>query len=501
MSLRRLASLPLAVCLTCLSLAAGAARAAVYVPTKTADGNDGACDADSTLREAEVAANAHSGEDVIQLHARTYALTLSGSEDLGASGDLDLLGDLVVIGDGADRSIVVGAATDRLLHVHGGATVELRDLALRNGRSAGAGGAVLNEDTLTIERCLLSGNRTSAASGDGGAIASVGASSQLTGGHSALVSNQAQARGGAIFIGGFATLRNVTIADNLAGTEGGGVYVTSAAHATLNNLTIADNEAVTRGGGLLAEITAFVGFAPRLDNTIVAQNNAPTGPDCAGDIDTGYSLIANGAGCNGPSAAHHDKVGIAARLDTLQNLGGTTPVMPLHVASGPPGLDFNSPAIDAGNPAPPGSGSGACETTDQRGATRPYGASCDMGAFELSEQCVTGGKTLCLVDSRFSVTAHWRTGTGDEGFGQAIQLTPDSGVFWFFGPDNIEITVKVLDACSFNHRFWVFASGTTNVEVVLSVIDTQERAVKTYTNPLGRPFVPIQDTSAFATCP
>lgn len=492
---------PLLLAFTSAFVSAGAARAALYVPTKSSDGADGACDADCSLREAVTAANSHAGEDVILLHSGTYTLTLPGSEDAGAAGDLDLLGDLVVMGDGADDTIVDGGAVDRVLQVHGGVTVELRDLAFRNGRSAGAGGAVLNEGTLIVERCLFSGNSSVTGAGDGGAIASVGANSQLTVDQSALVSNQAQARGGAILLGGAATLRNVTIADNLAGTEGGGVYATSAAQATLNNVTIADNEAVTRGGGLLAELTAFLGFAPRVDNSIVAQNNAPTSPDCAGDIDTGYSLIANGAGCNGPSAANHDKVGIAARLDTLQNLGGTTPVMPLHVASGPPGLDFNSPAIDAGNPAPPGSGSGACEATDQRGATRPYGASCDMGAFELSEQCVTGGKTLCLVDNRFAVTAHWRTGTGDEGFGQAIQLTADSGVFWFFGPDNVEITIKVLDACSFNDRFWVFASGTTNVEVVLSVIDTQERSAKSYTNPLGRPFAPIQDTSAFATCP
>lgn len=491
---------PLLLALALGFVASAAVHAAVFTPTKTADSADGACDADCSLREAVIAANAHAGEDVILLDAGTYTLTLVGSEDFGGSGDLDVSGDLVVIGDGADRSIVDGGAVDRILHVHGGATVELRDVALRNGRSAGAGGAVLNEDTLTIERCFLSGNHSTAPGGDGGAIASIGAGSQLTVDHSALVSNQAQARGGAIFLTGPATLRNVTIADNLAETQGGGLYITSTAHATLNNLTVADNEAVTRGGGVVAELTAFVGFAPRFDNTIVAQNNAPVSPDCAGDIDTGYTLIGNGAGCNGPSAANHDKVGIAAQLDTLQNLGGTTPVMPLHVASSSPGLDFSSPAIDAGNPAPPGSGAGACEPTDQRGATRPYGAACDMGAYELSEQCVTGGKTLCLVNNRFAVTAHWRTPEGDEGFGQAIQLTADSGVYWFFGPDNIEITVKVLDACSFNDRFWVFASGTTNVEVVLSVIDTQERTAKSYTNPLGRPFVPIQDTSAFATC-
>ena len=35
------------------------------------------------------------------------------------------------------------------------------------------------------------------------------------------------------------------------------------------------------------------------------------------------------------------------------------------------------PAIDAGNPAKPGSGKGACELTDQRGTPR---AVCDIGA-------------------------------------------------------------------------------------------------------------------------
>ena len=45
-------------------------------------------------------------------------------------------------------------------------------------------------------------------------------------------------------------------------------------------------------------------------------------------------------------------------------------------------LQFGSPAIDKGNPATPGSGGTACEATDQRGAPRPAGAACDIGAYE-----------------------------------------------------------------------------------------------------------------------
>jgi len=43
-----------------------------------------------------------------------------------------------------------------------------------------------------------------------------------------------------------------------------------------------------------------------------------------------------------------------------------------------------SPAIDAGNPATPGSGGNACQATDQRGVSRPVGMRCDMGAYEGS---------------------------------------------------------------------------------------------------------------------
>ena len=47
----------------------------------------------------------------------------------------------------------------------------------------------------------------------------------------------------------------------------------------------------------------------------------------------------------------------------------------------------------------------------------------------------------------------------------------------------------------------VFASGLTNVRVLFTVADLSNDAVKTYINPLNRPFQPIQDTGAFATCP
>jgi hypothetical protein len=115
---------------------------------------------------------------------------------------------------------------------------------------------------------------------------------------------------------------------------------------------------------------------------------------------------------------------------------------------------------------------------------------------------VPGTNTLCLLDDRFRVETTWRTPQGATGLGTGVELTPDTGYFWFFNANNVEMVVKVLDACNppFN-RFWVFAGGLTNVEVRLTVTDTDSGAVQVYTNPLRTPFQPIQDTEAFATCP
>ncbi|HEX2224841.1 MAG TPA: sialidase family protein [Thermoanaerobaculia bacterium] len=115
--------------------------------------------------------------------------------------------------------------------------------------------------------------------------------------------------------------------------------------------------------------------------------------------------------------------------------------------------------------------------------------------------CLPSAGTLCLNQGRFRVRAEWETATG-KGPGRGVALTGDSGYFWFFDASNVEVVVKVLDACAppFN-RFWVFATGLTNVGVKLTVEDTQTGAVREYLNPRNRPFQPTFDTNAFATCP
>jgi hypothetical protein len=115
--------------------------------------------------------------------------------------------------------------------------------------------------------------------------------------------------------------------------------------------------------------------------------------------------------------------------------------------------------------------------------------------------CIADQHTLCLNGGRFRVRADWRTVFGTSGQATAVPLTADTGYFWFFAAANVEVVVKVLDACGPFERFWVFASGLTDVGVVLEVTDTLSGEVRVYENPLGRAYPPLQDTDAFATCP
>ncbi len=119
------------------------------------------------------------------------------------------------------------------------------------------------------------------------------------------------------------------------------------------------------------------------------------------------------------------------------------------------------------------------------------------------EPCVPGPHTLCLNGDRFRVEVDWRDFTGATGLAHVVPGTPsaDSGLFWFFSPDNWEMLVKVLDGCEITDHFWVFAGATTDIAYTLRVTDTLTGVAKSYTNPLGNAAAAITDTRALAACP
>lgn len=113
------------------------------------------------------------------------------------------------------------------------------------------------------------------------------------------------------------------------------------------------------------------------------------------------------------------------------------------------------------------------------------------------QACVADATSLCLNASRFRVQVAWRVpAQGSSGAGNAVPLTSDSGYFWFFSPDNVELLIKVVDGRAFNGKFWVFFGALSNVEYSITVTDTATGAVRTYFNPSGS-LASVADTSAF----
>ena len=117
--------------------------------------------------------------------------------------------------------------------------------------------------------------------------------------------------------------------------------------------------------------------------------------------------------------------------------------------------------------------------------------------------CVPSPTVLCLGGGRFRVEATYQGFQGGGGDGQAIPLADrdDTGLFWFFAADNVELTVKVLDGCGVNGRYWVFLSPGSNVAWQVRVTDTAADESQLYENGLGELPGLTADTATFDTCP
>jgi hypothetical protein len=120
-----------------------------------------------------------------------------------------------------------------------------------------------------------------------------------------------------------------------------------------------------------------------------------------------------------------------------------------------------------------------------------------------SGTCTSNAITACLQAGRFEVTVDWQSGSGTGAaqvmsFGGQRSETDESVFWWFFSPTNFEMGVKVLNACSFNGKFWVYLSGLTDQGWTVHVHDTQTGAVQTYSNTLGQLSRTFADSAAFS---
>ncbi len=217
---------------------------------------------------------------------------------------------------------------------------------------------------------------------------------------------------------------NSTIADNTSGLGGGifswcngpsGACASSGGATnttTITDSTIADNNGGNRqslpdnGGGLyISQGTISVQNSIVAGNTVLNANGASTPSNCgstAPDVITslGHNLE-SATDCGFKSAGDLQNANPEFTSALPQDNGGDTRTL---------GLDAKSPAVDAIL-----AGASGCGGTDQRGASRPQGTGCDIGAFELF-QPVEGQSAVIQVavaSATISVepTITWGDGT------------------------------------------------------------------------------------------
>lgn len=115
-----------------------------------------------------------------------------------------------------------------------------------------------------------------------------------------------------------------------------------------------------------------------------------------------------------------------------------------------------------------------------------------------SEACTPNATTYCANGNRFQVSVIFSAPSLgiSNAPAQAVTLTGDTGYFWFFSSNNVELVIKVVDGRAFNGFFWVFEGALTDVEYTITVVDTVTGTIKTYHNSAGH-LGSFADTAAF----
>ena len=354
--------------------AALSANAAVITVTATDDNSDGVCNvAHCTLREAIVAAGPSDEIVFSEIFRSPQLINLTG-------GHMTTNG-ITITGPGSHlltvRSVIGTSPISRIFNFNG--SINLSGMTITGGsvNGAGGGGIAIGAGTAVLNDVVVTGNTAS------GGVTAFSGGITMSGGllimNNCTVSNNTTSSpfedtgGGIRVFGGELQMTNSTVSGNrstLGDFNGGGIYLRGP--GTFTNTTITDNETVgsQRASGLYN--AGFDNIV--LNNSIVAGNrNNGVHADVMGQFapTSSFNLIGNVGTATGLTVGNNNQLGnsgspIDPQLDPLGNYGGNSPTHALRAAS--TALD---PAGLTGAPV-----------ADQRGGTRPFGATADIGAFE-----------------------------------------------------------------------------------------------------------------------
>ncbi len=365
-----------------------------------------------TAAELVTAINTANGTveaDTITLTADITLRAVDNSAFSSPNGLPVITSAITIAGQGHTIHRDSGAPEFRLLAVSNTGDLTLQDTTLSGGISYSLGGGIFNIGSLTLTNSTVSGNSATyrgggifnffgsgltltnstlsgnAAFSSGGIFnfGSVTLTNSTVSGNSAAFSRafDDDPVGGGIGNGGRVTLTDSTVSGNAAAQSGGGIY--NSGRLTLTNSTVSGNAAAQSGGGIG---NSRRGTSLTLSRSLVAGNIAPTAAEVFIRSGTSFTATFNLLGHKGLTTAAALAGFTPDPSDILATSDGTTPTALADILdttlqhNGGPTLTHNlvagSPAIDTAGPT--------CDlTTDQRGAPRPFGSACDIGAVEF----------------------------------------------------------------------------------------------------------------------
>jgi uncharacterized repeat protein (TIGR01451 family)/CSLREA domain-containing protein len=261
-------------------------------------------------------------------------------------------------------------------------TATLSDLTIRDNTG---GGGIHNQgftrSQLRLSSSAILGNTATS----GGGIMNEGRGADATIADTRISFNAAFAGGGGVNNSGTMTIMRSTIDHNRA--RSGGAIDNLGYSLELTNATLSNNSAADNGGGLHNRTTANL-------RNVTLHGNGASGAGSGGNIfndgDSAQlglvnSIVADGGNCVnsegilnslGHNLESSNTCGLTAPGDITETNPLLSPLQDNGGATWTHALTPGSPAIDAGD-------NGACPGTDQRGVSRPQGASCDVGSYEL----------------------------------------------------------------------------------------------------------------------